>query len=413
MSWGVALRNSAALGLGGIPALLNASSFYPRVTFNFLSGQLDPKITFTRASTGTYFNSSGVLSSAAIDAPRFDYNPVTLAPLGLLIEEYRTNICLYSSDLNQLNWLKGASVSLTYNTTAAPDGTTTADTITVITGVDTGVYQSIACSSSTSYTFSLWVKLGTMAASDYKIAIYDNTNAAFIASNISPTQTLSSTAWTRVTYTFTTPATCVSIRAYCFRNSLSASTSVNVWGMQVEQGAFATSYVPTTTTALTRASDVASITGTNFSSWYNQTQGTFYVEYQGVPSNLSATRRAFEIGNTGSSANRHVVGYLTPTDSRYFVTESSSTQAIITVNGINQGQIVKASAAYVQNNFSHAASGLLGTPDTVGNVPTVSAMWLGSDETRTSGNIMLNGYIRSFKYYPTRLSDGALQLLTS
>lgn len=58
---------------------------------NLLSGTLDPRITFTRASTGTYFNSAGVMQTAAVDAPRFDYDPVTLAAKGLLIEGARTN----------------------------------------------------------------------------------------------------------------------------------------------------------------------------------------------------------------------------------------------------------------------------------------------------------------------------------
>jgi hypothetical protein len=64
------------------------------------STTLDPRITFTRASTGTYFDSAGVLQSAAINAPRFDYDPTTLQPLGLLIEEARTNLVLNSATLS-------------------------------------------------------------------------------------------------------------------------------------------------------------------------------------------------------------------------------------------------------------------------------------------------------------------------
>ena len=410
MSWGVALRNAVGLGLGGISSLLNAA-LYPRVDFNFLSGQLDPRITFTRASTGTYVNGSGVLSSAAVNEPRFDYNPTTLAPLGLLIEEQRTNLCLYSNDLNQLNWLKGASVLLTYNTTAAPDGTTTADTITVVSGTDTGVYQSIACSSSTAHTFSLYVKLGTMAASDYKIAIYDNTNLAFIASDIVPTQTPSSTAWTRITYTFTTPATCVSVRVYCFRNSLSAATSVNVWGMQLEQGAFATSYVPTVAASLTRAADVASVTGANFSSWYNSVEGTVYTESATLPNVTGAVLTYaisdgtfnnsfygnFNAGNTYRGANMLVGGVAQP-------------EAIGTFSIASSTNNTKDAFAYKENSFAESCNGIATRIDNVGVIAAVNRLYIGTNWG--GGGNFLNGHIRSFKYYPTRLRDSALQLLT-
>jgi hypothetical protein len=409
MSWGVALRNSAALGLGGIPSVLNAPP-YASVKFNFAeTGVLDPRITFTRASSGTYFDSTGTLQTATTNVARFDYNPTTLAPLGLLIEEARTNSCLYSRDLTNIAWVIAANAVITGDSAVAPDGTTTADTITV-NGSNNGVFQNIACSSSTAYTFSLWVKLGTMVAGDYKIAIYDNTNAAFIASDIVPTQTPSSTAWTRVTYTFTTPATCVSIRVYCFRNGLAAATSVNVWGMQLEAGAFVTSYVPTTNVALTRAADVATMTGTNFSSWFNQTQGTFYIEYQGVNNVAGATRRAVEIGVSGSTDERYVAGYQTTTSSRILVVDGGVTQADISVTS-TQSNIVKLAASYILNNIAQATNGTSGTTDTSATLPTVNQLWFGTAEGST-GNTMLNGYIRSFVYYPKQLPIGELQTLT-
>jgi len=407
MSWGVALRNSVGLGLGGIPSLLNAPP-YASLKLNFTEvNALDSRITFNRGSNATYFNSAGVLSTAANNVARFDYNPTTLAPLGLLIEEARTNLCLYSADLNQVNWAKGSSVSLSYDTTTAPDGTTTGDTITVVTGADTGVYQSIACSSSTAYTFSLWVKLGTMVASDYKIAIYDNTNAAFIAADIVPTQTPSSTAWTRITYTFTTPATCVSVRVYCFRNALSAATSVNVWGMQLEQGAFSTSYIPTTTTALTRADDSASIAGTNFSSLFNAAQGTMLVQAQ--QNILFAASKSAASITDGTNGNRFTLyrqgggrinafsnpgGYVSVGPSATAATPwksalsyGAASPALFAANGVTQTSLAYTVSPSVLTEFA------------IGN-------------SFTGGLEQFNGYIRSFSYYPKRLSNGQLQALT-
>jgi hypothetical protein len=87
-------------------------------------------ISLTRATTGTYFNASGVLQTAAIDAPRFDHNPVSpFAATGLLIEEQRTNLMLQSGNLADPAWSTNSNVTspvITANAATAPDGTTTA-----------------------------------------------------------------------------------------------------------------------------------------------------------------------------------------------------------------------------------------------------------------------------------------------
>lgn len=90
----------------GIPAPPGAT-----LDLSFLtSGALDPRITFTRASTATYFNSAGVMQTAAANAPRWDYNPGTLALQGLLIEEARTNVLLNSAVLTTQSVTVPASV---------------------------------------------------------------------------------------------------------------------------------------------------------------------------------------------------------------------------------------------------------------------------------------------------------------
>ncbi len=72
----------------------------PSLDLNFLSGMLDPRITFTRAAgPATYFDATGTLQTAGTNVARFDYDPVTLASRGLLIEEARTNLLLNSASL--------------------------------------------------------------------------------------------------------------------------------------------------------------------------------------------------------------------------------------------------------------------------------------------------------------------------
>ena len=66
------------------------------LSLNFLSGAMDPRISFTRASTATYTDITGTIQTAAINVPRFDFDPVTHAPRGLLVEAVRTNSLLNS-----------------------------------------------------------------------------------------------------------------------------------------------------------------------------------------------------------------------------------------------------------------------------------------------------------------------------
>jgi len=366
-------------------------------------------ITFTRASTATYFNSAGVLTSAATNAPRFDYDPVTLAARGLLIEESRTNLCLQSADFFEngtgvVNWIWVAGV-ITGNTQVAPDGTTTADTCTAAGGVQS-VYQSITVTASTSYTFSVFVKLGTMNVLDYKIAIYNNTAANFIATDVVPSQVPNTSSWTRVTYTFTTPVGCTSIRVYPFRNSLTfASSTVFLWGAQLEAGAFPTSYIPTTTTALTRAADVASVN--TLSPWFNSVEGTLYSETQLTRQAAVAGTNTFYISN--GSINELKIFYRATGATGASAVDTGVDQANLSPTGVlTANTIAKIAFAYKANDFAASGNGGAAVTDTSGIVPGgMSQVLLGQP------NGILNGHIRRITYYPRRPSNAELQAITA
>ena len=126
---------------------------------DFTTGTLDSKVTFTRTTTATYVNASGVVTASAIDAARFDHNPSTLAPRGLLLEEQRTNTLLQSSDFSHAAWNK-LGITVTANAIAAPDGTTTADLLTTSSTVDCLVYGSAGLGTATN-TLSFFAKKGT------------------------------------------------------------------------------------------------------------------------------------------------------------------------------------------------------------------------------------------------------------
>ena len=96
-------------GLWGGAAGLD-TGLQPSLYLDLLAGTpLDSRVTFTRSTTATFIGSNGLIQIAAIDAPRFDYNPVTLAAKGLLTEEQRTNSVLYSEQFDNAAWTKVAT----------------------------------------------------------------------------------------------------------------------------------------------------------------------------------------------------------------------------------------------------------------------------------------------------------------
>ena len=364
---------------------------------------LDPRVTFTRASTGTYVGSDGVLQTAAIDVPRFDHNPTTGESLGLLAEEARTNLLLRSEEFNDASWIKQSSVSVSANTTIAPNGTLTADTITwTSASVNTGIYAQIlsALAASVAHTRSIYVRAdsagGTVQLTDPTLTI------GITTINLT-------TEWQRIQLTENT--TIAGSAGVWIRKTASSPNTIYLWGAQLEAGAFATSYIPTTTATATRAADVASVTGTNFSPWYNQTEGTVFV---------SATTNARHGGSNsfprilsvsdGTNNNQMETYYRvlsSYTDAGYGVVSAGTTQAAFDTNDNRNGQSI--AIGYASNNFPLAIGGTVVATDTSGTVPTVSRLGLG---VRGGGGTLLNGTIKRLTYWPVRLGNNVLQQIT-
>jgi hypothetical protein len=243
-------------------------------------------VTHTRASSGTFVGSDGVLQTAATNAPRFDHDPTTGESLGLLVEESRTNLFVRSEEFDDASWTK-SSASITTNTTTAPDGTITADTYSG-TG-SSGVRQTVTLTSGTEYTISFYVKSAGLGNDGFRLVI----NSAQSSSNFTATS-----EWQRFTFTATSANTGARTCGI-HRNSSGGNVDVLLWGAQLEAGAFPTSYIPTVAATVTRAADVASITGSNFSSWYNQTEGTLYLDSN--QASITGTLRMVSANNNTSS----------------------------------------------------------------------------------------------------------------
>ena len=397
------------------------------LALDFTSGVLDSRITFTRASSGTRVNSSGVIESVASNLPRFDYDPATLAPKGLLIEEQRTNLLTYSEDFGNVIWIK-TRASVTTNATVSPDGTLSADKLVEDTTASNSHYllQPSAVTSGSTYSVSVYAKAGerqfiqivtanvNMGLTGICCADLVNgtvqSNANYISAEIKPVNN----GWFRVTAVMVPSTTGLNpqIRLSATNTLSLASYSgdgvsgVYLWGAQTELGAFPTSYIPTTSATVTRAADNASMVGTNFSSWYNQSEGAF------VTSSIGSSASGLIVSaNKGTTAERVQVSYGSSSGGNInlTVTDGGVLQAQPLIGSITPTNLNKIAATYKLDDFALSVNGITPAVDTLGNIPTPDRLTIGMSG---AGVIQINGWIQSIKYYPRRLANGDLQRLT-
>lgn len=385
-----------------------------------------PLPTFTRASVATCVNSAGLIVSAAINAARIDYDPATLACRGLLLEEQRTNLCPRSEEFSDASWSKfNATVSA--NAGAAPDGATTADLVyPSSTGALTGqCYRAIASgiSSGNVVTVSCFVKAAgkTFAyiapiQNSFSPAAYFNLSTGAVT-NVAGGVTASiqqfPNGWWRIVATSTAGAgpyyavVGSTDAAGAGTNTVSGTNGILAWGMDVEVGSFATSYIPTTSAAVVRSADVCSITGAAFTGFYNQTEGAMV--FKGIKQALQpAVSPSYLTVDDGTSANRIILfGGSAETT---FVTTGGVLQA--SLGGVTQVAVNTAfgmAVRYKGNNFALSLNGGVVSADVSGTVPTVTQMLLGN----RLGSSYMGGWIQSVQYYNRIKTNAQLKALSS
>ena len=385
----------------------NFPTIRPTLLLDFAKSRtVDPRITFTRASTATYFDEDGILQSAAADRPRIDFNPSTLVCNGLLIEEQRTNLLLYSEELDT-GWTNGSAATWQFNSGVAPDGATTALGVDGLSGFaiissGTTLYRTgTAISSSTAYTFSIFVRTKTGTATNIALRINETGGNSTVSSAFTVT-----TNWQRISLSVTSAAGATAVTVLL--GTLTGTADLYIWGAQLEAGAFPTSYIPTTTTALTRNADVATMTGTNFSSWYNASEGTFVNEF----SSFSTATHGIIYANNGAVNEAIRVFYNAAVSTyAYSVRSSASEQSSITnLGALSVSSVIKIATAYKVNDLAASRNGAAALTDTSATLPTgIDRLEIGVTQ---AANTNLNGHIRRLTYYPARLVNAQLQALT-
>ena len=372
-------------------------------------------VTFTRASSGTYVGSDGLIKTAATNEARFDHNPTTGESLGLLVEEQRTNLFLQSNGFDT-TWANTSSTEAASAGTA-PDGTNTAWLLTDnAANSNHNIFQLITWAPAT-YTFSVYAKYSTHQWIGVRIGgtffgSWDIQNGAVGSATAGASISMKSlpNGWYRLVLTATVSTSFPSNLIISLNNAdattlttyTGTGTAVLLWGSQLEAGAFPTSYIPTTTATVTRSADVASITGANFSSWYRQDEGTVFAE-AGSPGNNNTIAALTD----GSATNRILLDHGN-NSRRILVTVSGVAQASVNVSYV-YGVIAKSVGVYKLDNFQLCLSGTLGTPDTSGTVPTATQLNIGSNGL---GQTQLGSTIKRLTYWPERLSNSTLQALT-
>lgn len=365
-----------------------------------------------------------VLQTAAINQPRFDHDPITGECKGLLVEESRTNLFQQSATFSVSPWV-AVRTTVSENAIIAPDGTLTADKIveTVQTNNSYYVYQSVSLTSGTTYTFSVYAKAAER--SFMWIRLYGTGSWGNVSFNLTTgainnpdgakvSAQYVGNGWWRCVVTAASDLTGVNTPRIYVENDINASGytgvagyGIYVWGAQLEEGLFATSYIPTTTLAVTRSADYTSLTGTNFSSWFNQTEGTLVADC--ALTSVDSIRGIMYIGDGGPNTN--YIDLRTQGDTlRSVVYSGNSQQNYMQGRAPVQYANVKLVTSYKQDDFAFTVNGDVPMLRT-GNVPiSPNTMLIG--KLAQTNNYFLTGTFKRIAYYPKRLSNAELQAIT-
>lgn len=388
---------------------------------------------FTRNSIATYFDSSGTLQTAPAHQPRFDYDPVTHAAKGLLIEESRTNSLRNSQVGGAITGTPGSPPS-NWNYTQPPgivkqivgagiingysyidvrfSGTasTTSDCV-----LDPEGSTTIVASSGQTWTFSVYIALisGTWPAAPTKpiISIRErDSGGTLVAStdyNLNTAVTTSDLTRVSVTRTLNNPSTVYVSPAIRLTSSVVTGTPIDVTFRvampQFEQGVVPTSYIPTTTAAVIRRADVLTLPA---GGWFDSNKGTVYSEAR-TPSTSSFSSTLWSIGD--GSTSDFILGR---------VLASSTSELAVKIGGtatVNQssvtltpGMAAKMATAYQLNDFAMAVNNTPAVTSLSGALPTVTSLRAG----QVAGVNFLNSTLYKLKYYPARVPNTQLRLMT-
>lgn len=380
--------------------------------------QFQDIFTFSRASTGTRINAAGVLETVAANQPRFDYDPVTLQPKGLLIEEQRTNY-LQNSEGNfstgypvvqngVTKTIIGSGNSLGFNyVDIRCQGTTTATYFDINLGYrDEGVPVG-------DVTSSFYYRLLSVSGG---IPGYRALSMLDYALGWSAGQSVS-TGLSSVGVGAAGAFYAISKAARADRVIVSSSLSfgctvgqtvdfvVRVGAPMIENGAFRTSYIPTSGSQVTRAADVCSIN--TMSPWWNPAEGTILIDFQ--PTSLLNVGVLAVRGDAENNFHIWSAGSNTAQFERWIGGAANHAPMMTNISPLARNKIA---LGYSTAGSSSCANGAAAKTASGGSTPSFSSLRLFGNRWGSGANTA-SGYVRGLRYFPKRLTDAQLQALTA
>ena len=368
---------------------------------------------FTRNSIATRVNKEGLIEVVGKDKPRIDYTDS--ADGVLLLENSSTNLFPYSEDFSSSDWTKSNS-SIVSNSTISPDGTQSAETFSITSNFGF-FYKAPSLASGATVTQSIFVKninadrinLQVRTASTAGLAsfFFDNSEitSVTLTNGISADFDYYGDGWYRVYLTCQTTET-----NQLFRFQLNESgMSCYIWGAQVEQQSYATSYIPTSGSSVTRAAETCN--GAGNSEVFNDSEGVLFAD---VSFNLEDNYPNLSIFNNtnATKTDNKIVIYKGATNSNQIsvaLRSGGSEYANITAN-VNVENYNKIVISYKANEVKYYLNGfLIGTDNTV-TVP-IGLDTLNFDNGAGANDVY--GKTKELGYYDTALTDEELEYLTS
>jgi hypothetical protein len=375
-------------------------------------------MTVVRATTATRVNSAGLIESVANNVPRIDYTNGSCP--SILVEPQRTNLALYSQQFDDASWLK-LNTTVTANAIVSPDGTTNADKLIASAGSSNKViYQSIVpAGTSTVSVFAKAGEFGGILIGTGTVGAFFNLTTGQFRANlftapVSTSVTNYGNGWYRCSVTMTlasldnlyiAPNDNVSTN---FAITGNGTSGIYVWGCQAELGSYPTSYIPTTSAAVTRNADFIYKTG--ISALIGQTEGVVFIDF--VWNQLTGTGNYPRIIELGNNSNNYIQLYSIAGTTSWgwdiynggvVQFTGSSTMAL----GHN-----KIAIGYKLNDMVIYKNGTLIASDATCTVPATNGLGICGIFDGTAG-AQLSASVNLAVLFPTRLTNAELASLTT